>query len=427
VEGGGISLGQTGQTDGAAQLAGSVYVQPGGMFTGNGKVGGDLTSSGLLFPGLSDTPGSVLQVDGAALSSGELRLRLWGDGSSNLLRSDTANIDGTRVSIAGMEGGYPLPGKSYVYQVIQTSTSLDGTPVNSTATAMQGVTLLHNFSLSQDNQNLYAAYADSAAAPQAKALSEGFLGGLALVNQGADAIAGQGMESAVRSARAARGDIAGGYGLATFGTLSGGWSRYNTGSHVDMSSFSLMTGLSRGLELSPGYLTLGAFFEYGNGSYNTYNSFSNAASVKGGGDMYYIGGGVLGRMDFTNSGPGHFYAEAAGRAGGLHNEYSSGDLRDNPGRKADYDSSSAYYGLHLGAGYVWNLSEKASLDLYGKYFWTHQEGDSVTLSTNDPVKFEAADSQRLRGGARFAYAVNEYVSPYIGAAYEHEFDGRVLC
>jgi hypothetical protein len=34
------------------------------------------------------------------------------------------------------------------------------------------------------------------------------------------------------------------------------------------------------------------------------------------------------------------------------------------------------------------------------------------------------DSHRLRSGARFSYAINEYVTPYIGAAYEHEFDGH---
>ena len=33
-------------------------------------------------------------------------------------------------------------------------------------------------------------------------------------------------------------------------------------------------------------------------------------------------------------------------------------------------------------------------------------------------------SSRLRFGSRFAYAVNEYVSPYVGAAWEHEFDGK---
>jgi outer membrane autotransporter protein len=77
-----------------------------------------------------------------------------------------------------------------------------------------------------------------------------------------------------------------------------------------------------------------------------------------------------------------------------------------------------------GTGYVWNITEAASLDLYGKYFWTRQEGDSLRLSTGDPVEFEDVDSSRLRLGGRFAYVVNEYVSPYIGAAYEHEFDGK---
>jgi outer membrane autotransporter protein len=145
--------------------------------------------------------------------------------------------------------------------------------------------------------------------------------------------------------------------------------------------------------------------------------------VHGDGDIYHIGGGILGRMNFSNTGPGNFYAEASGRVGGVHNEYSSSDLRDATGRKADYDSSSAYYGLHLGAGYLWNITDTAILDLYGKYFWTRQEGDSVTLSTGDPVTFKDVDSSRLRFGTRFAYAVNEYISPYIGAAYEHEFDG----
>jgi outer membrane autotransporter protein len=168
----------------------------------------------------------------------------------------------------------------------------------------------------------------------------------------------------------------------------------------------------------------GAFFEYGSGSYDTYNSFSNAVSVHGDGDIYHIGGGVLGRMDFLNTGPGHIYTEASFRAGGVHNEYDSSDLRDSQGRKAEYDSSSAYYGFHLGTGYVWNITDAASLDLYGKYFWTRQEGDSVRLSTGDPVKFKDTDSSRLRFGGRFAYAVNECVSPYIGAAWEHEFNGK---
>jgi outer membrane autotransporter protein len=98
-------------------------------------------------------------------------------------------------------------------------------------------------------------------------------------------------------------------------------------------------------------------------------------------------------------------------------------LRDSAGRRAEYDSSSAYYGFHLGAGYAWNVTDKAGLDLYGKYFWTRVAGDTVTLSTGDPITFKDAESSRLRLGGRFSCAVNDMVSPYVGAAYEHEFEG----
>jgi outer membrane autotransporter protein len=99
-------------------------------------------------------------------------------------------------------------------------------------------------------------------------------------------------------------------------------------------------------------------------------------------------------------------------------------LRDRQGRSASFDSSVPYCGFHIGTGYIWNMNEQASLDLYGKYFWTRVQGDDVRLSTGDSVKFEGIDSSRLRFGGRFAYAVNERASPYIGAAYEHEFDGK---
>ena len=260
------------------------------------------------------------------------------------------------------------------------------------------------------------------ATDQSKALSEGFLGGLALNLQGADLVAGRGMDSAVRASSGT--DDAERHGFAGFGVLSGGSLRYNTGSHLDMNSLSLLTGLAWGIDLAPGRLTLGAFFEYGNGSYDTHNSFTNAASVDGDGNAYYLGGGILARMDFVNIGPGRFYAEASGRAGKTHNEYDSSDLRDAAGRKADYDSSSPYYGLHFGTGYVWNINDAATLDLYGKYFWTRQQGDSVGLSTGEHLSFDDINSSRLRFGGRFAYILNEHVAPYIGAAWEHEFDGK---
>lgn len=262
------------------------------------------------------------------------------------------------------------------------------------------------------------------ATDQSKALSEGFLSGVGLAVQGADLAAGQGTLAAVNAARSTGQSM----GFAGFGALSGASTRYDTGSHVDMYSLSLLTGLALGADIGgengPGRLTVGAFFEYGNGSYDTYNSFSNAASVHGDGNSHYLGGGLLARMDFAPTGPGRFYAEASGRAGSLHNSYNNSDLRDASGRTADYDSDTPYYGLHFGAGYVWNFNDKASLDLYGKYFWTRVQGDSLTLSTGEHLKFEDVDSNRLRFGGRLAYTVNEYIAPYVGAAWEHEFNGK---
>lgn len=314
--------------------------------------------------------------------------------------------------------------------LIDAGTLVTNSNLNSTAsgTGMQGVTLLYHFDITKDNNKLLATVStqSNSSGPtvneQTKALSEGFVSGLGMVTQGADVAAGQGMNSAVSAAKT--GAAAGGSAPAGFGALSGGSVRYNTGSHVDMHSLSLLAGLAWGANTSLGRLTFGPFFEYGSGSYSTYNSFSNAASVESDGDTRYIGGGLLARMDFVNTGPGHIYVEGSGRAGGLHNKYESSDLRDAAGRSAEYDSSSTYYGLHLGTGYVWNITDDASIDLYGKYFWTRQQGDSVTLSTGDPIDFKDVDSNRLRLGSRFSYRVNDYISPYAGAAYEREFDGK---
>ena len=48
--------------------------------------------------------------------------------------------------------------------------------------------------------------------------------------------------------------------------------------------------------------------------------------------------------------------------------------------------------------------------------------------TGDKVKFDDADSHRWRSGARFSYSLTTdsgpVFTPYIGAAYEHEFDGK---
>ena len=73
--------------------------------------------------------------------------------------------------------------------------------------------------------------------------------------------------------------------------------------------------------------------------------------------------------------------------------------------------------------------DNSVLDLYGKYQWTQLHGDSVTLTTGDPVDFHSITSHRLRFGGRYIFSMSDRrrsatsrIHPYLGAAWEHEFD-----
>ena len=117
---------------------------------------------------------------------------------------------------------------------------------------------------------------------------------------------------------------------------------------------------------------------------------------------------------------GGFYTEASVRAGQASTDFASRNLG---GQTVSYDSSSLYYGAHSGLGYEWQLNEKAMLDLFGKLLFTRQEGDSANVH-DDRLSFKDSDSLRTRLGGRFNYAVTEQFVPYIGAAWEHEYDGK---
>jgi hypothetical protein len=154
-----------------------------------------------------------------------------------------------------------------------------------------------------------------------------------------------------------------------------------------------------------------------NGYYEIHGGYSDS------GDAGYAGLGVLARLDFNGNASGHAYAEAHIQGGRVKNDFRSADLADERGLAAAYDASSGYAGGHVAAGYVWNLAGERDFGVYAKYLYTHRGGDSVTLSTGDPVDFDSADSRRLRLGGRWAWNGGG-LRPYVGMAWEREFDGR---
>jgi hypothetical protein len=279
--------------------------------------------------------------------------------------------------------------------------------------------------LDPDNLNRILAYlkALSPSGPayrRLKAYPEALAASLAFTDQGQDLIVTEGLPSALTAAAGP------GSAWKAFGGLSAGHSRYSTGSSADVSGVSLLAGLAHGTDFTSGRLTLGAFIEGGKGSYNSRNSFPDAAKVDGGGDTSYFGGGILGRYDVLNGPLPGLYFEASARLGRAETDFRTADILYN-GVMASFETSSRYYGLHGGFGWrppVSGPEGKLSLDLSAVILWTRQEGDTVTVSL-DRVSFSAADSLRLRAGGRLLYSAGGGVTPYTGAYYEREFDGRI--
>ncbi|WP_182418734.1 autotransporter outer membrane beta-barrel domain-containing protein [Bartonella sp. HY038] len=272
--------------------------------------------------------------------------------------------------------------------------------------------------------------------PQSESYSEGRAASLGFANQGADLISSE--LGGIASESSAQGN---GASAMPFMIMNGSSQRNNTGSHVDIKGFNMALGIATGFDFSAGHkVTLGAFFEYGRGTYDTYNSFTNFASVQGDGDSEYKGGGVFGRLNLAGTGLGRVstlapdqtdgvYLEASLRAGRISSNFDAGrNMRsfsnDGDDYRGSYDSKSSYYGGHIAGGYVFNFDEKQSLDTFGRYLWTHMDGDTVSVG-NEKLSFDSSTSSRMQIGGRYGYAYNEQFKPYLGAAYEYEFGGEV--
>ena len=413
---GGASLGAGSATDNTVTVYSGANIANSHLYGGsNDGSGADVfTGNTLNFEGFTGdvagisnfqtinvlVPASV-QNGGTVVSADALKL---GDGTQ-----------GTDVNVNVASGGRALgPGDSVT---LIDADSLTGVIDGDTVQGMKGSALVYDFELANDPDAgiLTAAVKGARVNPQYKALTQGRLAGLSLLNQGADMVAEQGL-------RTAAGHAGPDAGLSIFALGGGGSSRYTTGSHVDLDSFTMMVGAawnsSTLKKADYGLWTAGAFFEAGWGDYNT-----RGEGVSGDGWTNYYGGGILGRYEA----PFNAYIEASARIGHTESDFSSDDIINVvTGKTADYDSDSTYYGLHVGLGYILHITDKASVDFNTKYLWTRLEGDKVSVA-GDKVDFDDADSQRWRTGARFSYTFDSEsvrLTPYVGAAFEYEFDGE---
>lgn len=233
-----------------------------------------------------------------------------------------------------------------------------------------------------------------------KTLAEAQLGSVALVTQGAEFVADEGM----RSIRAAAKEGS----FTAFGAMAGGYNRYETGSHVDVEGFSLAVGTAGRIN----NLTLAGFVEAGWAS-----SESHVASTEADADHDYYGVGAAMRYDFQSP----FYLDGAVRLGQISTEF---DGSYGTGT-AKYDADGLYATAHIGAGYIFDLTPDVKLDAYGRYLLSYVEGDDVTLESDAKERFSMDDTttHAVRLGARLEGAFQTF-DWYAGLAYEHVFDGK---
>ena len=256
--------------------------------------------------------------------------------------------------------------------------------------------------------------------PKSESFLQGRAAALAFTNQGTDMIR-ESLSSCVTD---------------MFFITDGGTNRYDTGSHIRIRDFKMALGLRTCFELqNTSQVVFGAFIDHGQGNYDSYNSFAGYGDVRGSGDLRYTGAGLLFHMDVAGTSINKnakpvagikegVYLDAVMRAGRVKTDFSSNDLIDAEGVRGHYNSTSQYVSAMAGIGYVFNLDDQQSVDVYSRYSWSHINADKVMVG-NDKLSFDRDNSSRLRAGTRYTYAVTQHIAPYAGLAYEHEFEGKV--
>lgn len=245
------------------------------------------------------------------------------------------------------------------------------------------------------------------AAKQTKLVAENRAVAAAFINQGTDLISDS-LDALSRDDS---------YGIKTFAAVQGNRSKYDVNSDIKINGWSTIVGVGNADKFSGGdEFAWGVFYENGSGNYRTYNEF-NDEFFRGDGSFVYNGGGVAARYENAHG----VYTEGSLRAGMLKSEMDNA-LHDGSGAEYGYDSSSAYYGAHIGIGQVIQLSDDSSVDVYGKFFHTYTEGDNFSVG-NDKFEFDSINSDRLRIGARVTANKENKFSIYYGLAYEYEFNG----
>lgn len=315
-----------------------------------------------------------------------------------------SNLDGLKnIKITNFAGGQNF-NKGETLTLIKNTNNTTINEQNFNATA--GVAVDVGGVIKQDGNNVIMTVNSTSLNKQTNLAAQTRAASAAFVNQGTDLISDS-LDTISRDDN---------YGVKTFAAVHGNRSKYDVADDIKINGWSTIVGVGNADKFDNGSeLSWSVFYENGSGNYRTYNTFNNEF-FRGDGSMVYNGGGIAARYENKNG----VYTEGSLRAGMLKNELDNA-MRDVNGSYG-YETESAYYGAHIGVGKIISLSDSSDLDIYGKFFHTYTEGDSVTIA-DDKFDFDSITSDRLRVGARITSNKENKFSTYYGLAYEYEFNG----
>ena len=390
-----------GFSDGGTTSGNTAYISGGTKASSLQLAGSNQTSSGatLAVTGNGNTLQSIERFDTITFDN----VAFTGDAALSVTNAD---LTGTSLTVNSLAGGQQYKLGDSV-NLLSSANKIEGTAKNISTgpiTIPAGLAQQLTLSTAQTDNNISLTVMSVGLTPQANMLVENHAASAAFLNQGTDLI-NDSLDVLGRD---------GTYGVKTFAAVQGNRSTYDVADDLKINGWSVIAGFGAENEHKGGDFAWGVFYENGSGNYRTYNTFNNEF-FRGDGSMVYNGGGIAARYENAKG----VYTEGSLRAGMLKNEMDNA-MRDVNGSYG-YETESAYYGAHIGIGQIFEIDENTDLDVYGKFFHTYVDGDTVTIG-NDVFDFDSITSDRLRVGARVTKQQAK-VNTYYGLAYEYEFNG----
>ncbi|MGN0909262.1 MAG: autotransporter outer membrane beta-barrel domain-containing protein, partial [Succinivibrio sp.] len=173
-------------------------------------------------------------------------------------------------------------------------------------------------------------------------------------------------------------------------------------SHVSLSDLEVAAGLGwKGAIQDKGTLSAAGFVESGFGTFkNHYSAGPAEGHVDKKGHGHYAGVGAT--IEYWSESLWH--ADAVVRGGSQTTTSNNSLYNAALDATGSYEIKSGYFGAELGFGKAFDLSKNSRLDLYGRYIYLHQEGDSFSVF-GDRYKLSDVNTHIIRAGLKETFTL----------------------